>query len=166
MEELLKAPLERLKQATRALCVPLLQPSAPAEAVAFQRRQIFRAVKLYANVGAWHEVLAPRALAPVALGELLEGALVPALADRLESSSSSSSSGAPTAPTAALEALGTLEALLTATPPALLLEKSAPTLTRTLEVLDRIGQQAGQAAPVVSTVKRLRAGFGGGGGSN
>ena len=85
-------------------------------------------------------MLAARALAPVALGELLEGALAPALADRVASDVSAGGGAGASSP-AALEALGTLEALLTATPPALLLEKSAPALTRTFEVLDRIGQQ-------------------------
>jgi len=141
----------------------LLAARASAEAVAFQRRQLFRAVKLYSNVGKWHEVLALRALAPLALGELLEGAIAPALANRLEQQEQQPQQQQDGA---LLEALGTLEALLTATPAALLLEKSAPQLKHTLQLLERIGQQAGATAPVLSTVKRLRAGFGGGGSSS
>lgn len=160
MEELLQAPVNRLQQAIQSLCVPLLHPlQASEDAVAFQRRQLFRAVKLYANVGKWHPV-APRVLAPLALGGLLEGCIAPALGNRLELQDDGR---------ALLETVGTLETLLAATPPTLLLEKSAPQLKQTIALLDRIGQHQQQqqqqavAAPVLSTITRLRAGFGNGG---
>lgn len=136
----------------------------------YQRRQLFVAVKLFRNACAWHEVLAPRALAPLVLGKLLEGKISPALENRMDNtsdspSSSSSSSFSPSlSPSSTMvEVLGTLEALLTATPPALLLEKGVGPLVGVHRLLDKLEKRV-RDGPLASTVKRMRVAFSGTGG--
>ncbi len=156
LEAMLQAPLRRLERAVAQTCLPLLPTGAPALAVAFQRRQLFAAVKLFRNANAWHEVLAPHALAPLVLGRLLEKKLAPALENRVDTQ------GGEQAHATVVEVLGTLEALATAAAPTLLLDKSAGPLTALHRLLDKVGQGVGVGgAPLASTVHRLRLAFGG-----
>lgn len=177
LEMLLRAPLTRIEEAITQVCLPLLKMEGIVEeneerggGMDYQRRQLFVAVKLFRNACAWHEVLAPRALAPLVLGKLLEGKISPALENRMDNTPASPSSLPPSSPPLSLsplstmiEILGTLEALLTAIPPALLLEKGVRPLVGVHRLLDKLEKRV-QGVSLLRTVKRMRVAFSGTGG--
>ena len=116
-------------------------------------KQIFRAVKLFRNIGLWHEVLSAKALAPLALGDVLEKTVAPALENRISNSSDRKT---------IVEVLSTLEAVVSATPPTFLMEKIVP-LQSVFKLLDRISKtpESSGGGPVLTTVNRLKTAFGG-----
>ena len=50
IDRLLQAPLDRLKEAVRMLCVVLLRLTADAEAVSVQRKQVRSPAKLWTSI--------------------------------------------------------------------------------------------------------------------
>ncbi|EWM29277.1 gc-rich sequence dna-binding factor 1 [Nannochloropsis gaditana] len=155
LESLLRAPFSRLEKAITKLCLPLLGPEAGISLWEFQRRQIFVALKLFRNVCFWHQVLAPRPLASLVLGVLLDGKLASALENRLDNTGRGILSKSKTV----LEVIGTLEALMIATPPALVVRGDGVRLLGMGRLLDKLETRE-LAGPLSSTVKRVRLGFG------
>lgn len=123
--------------------------------------QVFRAVKLYRNLGLWEEVLSAPALAPLALTELLGKQLAKALDNQLTCSNQSRP--------AVVECLGILQAVANATPAKWVLARAQDPPREVHKLLQRIdgllhvptgGGQGAAPDPLRHLTAKLREAFG------